>query len=144
MFKDPFSFDGRIRRSEYGISCVIYVVAILIINLIVASNRELGILGLAYIPIIWFIWAQAAKRCHDVGNNGWWQLIPFYFFFLLFEDGQNGFNQYGDNPKSITSIGGKSTGTSGGYQGGYTGGHNNPTTNYSSKTNGYQDGDLYK
>lgn len=83
MFKDPFSFDGRIRRSEYGISCVIYVVAILIINLIVASNRELGILGLAYIPIIWFMWAQAAKRCHDVGNNDWWQLIPFYFFFLL-------------------------------------------------------------
>lgn len=156
MFKNPFSFDGRIRRTEYGVSFIIYVVVAVIVNAIIESSRgDAAILGLAYIPMLWFLWAQGAKRCHDVGNSGWWQLIPFYVFWLLFQDGQPGPNQYGENPKGIQVIGGQTfqggqnTGTTGGYQGGYSGGHNNPTTNYSSTENpsnsgGYKDGDLYK
>jgi uncharacterized membrane protein YhaH (DUF805 family) len=156
MFKNPFSFDGRIRRTEYGVSVIIYGIVDVIINAIMASSKDAGIFGLAYIPMLWFLLAQGAKRCHDVGNNGWWQIIPFYALWLLFQDGQPGANQYGENPKGIQSIGGQlfqggqNTGTSGGgYQGGYSGGHNNPNTNYSStenpsKTDGYKDGDLYK
>jgi uncharacterized membrane protein YhaH (DUF805 family) len=156
MFKNPFSFEGRIRRTEYGLSFIFYAIAAGIINVIVEESRgDAVILGLAYIPMLWFLWAQGAKRCHDVGNSGWWQLIPFYVFWLLFQDGQPGPNQYGENPKGIQSIGGQTfqggqnTGTSGGYQGGYSGGHNNPTTNYLSTENpsnsgGYKDGDLYK
>jgi uncharacterized membrane protein YhaH (DUF805 family) len=49
--------------------------------------------------MIWFLWAQNAKRCHDRGNSGWYQLIPFYFLVLLFGDGEEGENEYGDNPK---------------------------------------------
>lgn len=155
MFQNPFSFDGRIRRTEYGVSSIIYVVITYIVNGILAISHDAAILILAYIPMLWFLWAQGAKRCHDVGSSGWWQLIPFYGFWLLFQDGQPGPNQYGENPKGIQSIGGQTfqggqnTGTSGGYQGGYIGGHNNPTTNYSSTENpfnssGYKDGDFYK
>ena len=156
MFKNPFSFEGRIRRTEYGISNIIYAVIAVIVNAIMASSRDAGILGLAYIPMLWFLWAQGAKRCNDLGNNGWWQLIPFYALWLLFQDGQPGSNQYGENPKGIQIIGGQTTqsgttnlvNTGTGYQGGYSGGHNNQTTNYSSnenptKTDGYKDGDLY-
>ncbi len=156
MFKNPFSFDGRIRRTEYGVSFIIYAVVSVIINAIMASSRDAGIFGLAYIPMLWFLWAQGAKRCHDVGNNGWWQIIPFYAFWLLFQDGQPGANQYGENPKGIQVVGGvtfqggqNSGASGGGYQGGYIGGHNSPNTNFSSTENpskkeGYQDGDLYK
>ena len=156
MFKNLFSFEGRIRRTEYGISFIIYVVLASIVNTIIASSRDAGIIGLAYIPMLWFLWAQNAKRCHDVGNNGWWQLIPFYPLWLLFQDGEPGSNQYGENPKGIQVIGGQTiqsgttnpVNTGSGYQGGYTGGHNNPTTNYSStdsssKSEDYKDGDLY-
>ena len=98
MFSSPFSFDGRIRRTEYGISFIIVVIVNTFLNAIVASG-EVPIIGLAYIPTLWFYWAQGAKRCHDVGNNGWWQIIPFYVFWLLFQDGQPGLNEYGQNPK---------------------------------------------
>jgi uncharacterized membrane protein YhaH (DUF805 family) len=156
MFSNPFSFDGRIRRTEYGVSFIIYAVIAVIINAIVGTSRNGAIFGLAYIPMLWFLWAQGAKRCHDLGNNGWWQLIPFYALWLTFQDGQVGSNEYGENPKGIQSIGGytpqggQNPGTTGGdYQGGYSGGHNSPNTNYSSNENlsskdGYKDGDLYK
>jgi uncharacterized membrane protein YhaH (DUF805 family) len=98
MFSSPFSFDGRIRRTEYGISLIIYVIVAAFVKPIMVSG-EAPIIGLAYIPMLWFLWAQGAKRCHDVGNNGWWQIIPFYVFWLLFQDGQKGLNEYGPNPK---------------------------------------------
>ena len=165
MFKNPFSFDGRIRRTEYGLSHLMAIFGILIVAFIfgligaslnAADDSIKASLVLAYIPYFWFIWSQGAKRCHDLGNSGWWQLIPFYGFWLLFQDGQAGPNQYGENPKGIQAIGGQTfqgsqnTGTSGsGYQGDYTGGHNSSNTNYSAtenpaKIDGYKDGDLYK
>ena len=56
------------------------------------------------IPVIWFMIAQGAKRCHDRGNSGWYQLIPFYELWMLFADSDNGNNEYGPNPKGIGNI----------------------------------------
>ena len=97
MFSAPFSFDGRIRRTEYGISFIIYVCAYLL--LIAAVAKSASILVVAFIPLLWFLWAQGAKRCHDRGNSGWYQLIPFYVFWLLFAEGDNFDNEYGNSPK---------------------------------------------
>ena len=155
MFKNPFSFEGRIRRTEYGLTLIINaVVSQIIIGIIGASDGDAAILALAYFPMMWFGWAQGAKRCHDVGNSGWWQLIPFYALWLLFQDGQPGTNEYGENPKGIQVVGGQTlqgdpnNSTTGGYSGGYSGGHNNPNTNFTqtgqaSNKDGYKDGDLY-
>lgn len=101
MFQNPFSFDGRIRRTEFGISFIIYIVAVGIVAVIMQSGGGAAIIGLAYIPMLWFFWAQGAKRCHDRGNSGWYQIIPFYGFWLLFADGDKGINGYGSNPKEI-------------------------------------------
>lgn len=98
MFSNPFSFDGRIRRTEYGISFIIFVFVAVFVNALVKTG-EYPIIGLAYIPMYWFLWAQGAKRCHDLGNNGWWQIIPFYVFWLIFANADSGINQYGRNPK---------------------------------------------
>ena len=101
MFSHPYSFDGRIRRSELWISTIIYTVIALIINAIGKDGGSLGTVYLAYIPLLWFIAAQNAKRCHDRGNSGWYQLIPFYGLWLLFGDSDPGNNMYGNNPKGI-------------------------------------------
>ena len=54
---------------------------------------------LTIVPAYWFLWAQGAKRCHDRGNSGWYQIIPFYFFVMLFGRSEEGVNDYGTNPK---------------------------------------------
>ena len=96
MFKNPFSFDGRIRRTEYGLSVLIYSFTYGIILTLAG-----GLALILMIPMLWFLWAQGAKRCHDVGNSGWWQIIPLYGLWLLFQDGQPGSNNYGENPKGV-------------------------------------------
>jgi uncharacterized membrane protein YhaH (DUF805 family) len=100
MFKNPFSFDGRIRRTEYGLSFIFFIIGSIVVGLIVgATGAPTAIMYLFLIPLYWFLFAQAAKRCHDLGNSGWWQLIPFYGFWLLFADGDKEENKYGLNPK---------------------------------------------
>jgi uncharacterized membrane protein YhaH (DUF805 family) len=97
--KNIFSFNGRIRRLEYGISMIISAVIDTVITGILESSPEASIIGLLLIPLIWFVLAQGTKRCHDLGHNGLWQFIPFYSLWLLFQDGSMGANQYGKNPK---------------------------------------------
>ncbi len=102
MFSKPFSFKGRIRRLEYGLSYLLIYLIFLPINVTPEENVTEGMAIfylLIYIPILWFFWAQGAKRCHDRGNSGWYQLIPFYGLWLLFGDGEEGENKYGVNPK---------------------------------------------
>lgn len=101
MFKNPFSFEGRIRRTEYGITFIIYVIASLIINLVIDADEGTAILGLAYIPILWLLFAQGAKRCHDRGHSGWYQLIPLYVLWMLLDAGDSELNEYGPNPKGV-------------------------------------------
>ena len=52
------------------------------------------------IPILWFLYAQGAKRCHDRNCSGWWQLVPFYPIWMLFAEGTRGPNEYGPDPKN--------------------------------------------
>lgn len=99
MFSNPFSFDGRIRRMEYGISIIFYFVTVTILNIVIKSG-EFPMLGIVYIPLLIFIWAQGAKRCHDLGNSGWHQVIPFYVFWMIFQKPQSDINEYGRNPKN--------------------------------------------
>ena len=96
MFSSVFSYNGRIRRTEYGLSFIIYIFAYaIIVGLVKASS----LFALAYIPLLWFIWAQGAKRCHDRGNSGWYQIIPFYVFWMIFAEGEKNTNDYGNPAK---------------------------------------------
>lgn len=111
MFRNPLSFKGRIGRLEYGLSCLFYLVLYLLLLLpcFVTSNEDvIGILMalciMLFIPTLWFMLAQGAKRCHDRGHSGWWQFIPFYGLWMLFGDGEPCENVYGKDPKGRSEI----------------------------------------
>lgn len=104
MFKNPFSFQGRIRRTEFGISYIIYgciVFPLSIVQDLINSSAVVIFSLILLIPLLWFLLAQGVKRCHDRGNSGLYIFIPFYIFWMLFADGDPGPNEYGPNPKGV-------------------------------------------
>lgn len=103
MFSNPFSFSGRIRRTEYCLSFLIYYIYCIIYNIVIEETDSIGLIIfmiLTLIPMVWFFWAQGAKRCHDRDNSGFYQLVPFYIFVMMFGKGDQGPNSYGDDPKA--------------------------------------------
>lgn len=113
MFKNPFSFTGRIRRTEYGLSvllCVLgYFLCYLISSLLAAIlkiqlSEFSAVFWFLFVPVLYFIITQGVKRCHDMGQSGWYQFIPFYCFFQLFKEGESNGNRFGPNPKEFGNF----------------------------------------
>lgn len=106
MFRRSFSFHGRIRRLEYGITFIVVSIWMTIIPTIITLDESIYspvwivICLLSTILAYWILLAQGCKRSHDRGYSGWWQLIPFYPLVLLFGKGDQGENEYGDDPKN--------------------------------------------
>ena len=103
MFSHAFSFAGRIRRLEFGLSFIIYMMIAVVLS---AGTEDTPLLVILYIPLLWFWWAQMCKRFHDKGESGLrilMLLIPLYNIYVLimlfFEDGEPYENDYGKDPK---------------------------------------------
>ena len=56
-------------------------------------------LAIPFLVTVWFYIAQAIKRCHDRGNIGLFLIVPFYYLWMLFGDGDPYENKYGPDPK---------------------------------------------
>ena len=108
MFSSPFGFKGRIRRTEYFLSYIMLSVWVVIASMLAFFLDELFrptvivptmFMIFFYTLSVWFWCAQSCKRCHDRGNSGWYQLIPFYWLVLLFGQGEAVANKYGQPAK---------------------------------------------
>lgn len=97
IFEHPFSFKGRISRTEVWFSWLLVALIENFLGLFFGGDVG-GIIFTMGIQIVllWHIIAQNTKRCHDLGHNGWWQLIPFYSFWMGFAKGQDKDNEYGE------------------------------------------------
>lgn len=113
MFRYPFSFRGRIRRLEYNLSWLLYLALVVPLQLLApgeqaeatAGGALFGLLAIVVVPpAMWFLVAQGAKRCHDRNGTGFFQVIPYYLFWLWLAPGQRGPNDYGPDPKAPAEL----------------------------------------
>ncbi len=97
--KHYFSFNGRIGRKEYFLSYLAVQIISMFFTAIPGDDAFAVIMFLlmlvSIVPILWFIYAQGAKRCHDMGFSGWFQLIPLFVIVMFFMRGEDKINQYG-------------------------------------------------
>lgn len=105
MFMTFPTWHGRIRRLEFGIVFIIYFVLYVIVRIVQDKASYEGNDSMWW--FWWFINAvlsfllviQAIKRSHDMGDTGWYVIIPFYILALLFVKGDKGINRFGSDPK---------------------------------------------
>ena len=116
-----FSFKGRFGRGQYWLSQVLQLVVILAFAVLIgmilnvmgvptsAADDPMGVvLAVGY---FWMLLASHAKRWHDLGRSGWWQLvglIPFGGIYVVimcgFVRGDTGPNRYGPDPLADHDI----------------------------------------
>jgi len=104
-------FSGRSTRTEYWMFILYYVITSIIVN-IVDYFLGTGFLSLIFAIVIWIPSISiAARRLHDIGRSGWWQLIGLIpvigvivLIVFLVQDSHDE-NEYGPNPKLIKEEG---------------------------------------
>jgi uncharacterized membrane protein YhaH (DUF805 family) len=112
-FSKYVDFSGRARRSEFWyfflFSVLVQVVAS-ILDSILGTDYDTGSGGLVsaiaalalFLPSI----AVSARRLHDIGKSGWWQLlaiipiIGWIMVIIWYCTDSKPDNQYGPNPKT--------------------------------------------
>ena len=108
FFRNYANFSGRSSRSAYWFWFLWSVIITLFTEILRASiGGELSPVDI--IDLVWSLgilvpgFALAARRLHDVGRSGWWQLIaltivgiiPLFIWFVSAGDSDT--NKYGDN-----------------------------------------------
>ena len=107
FFRNYANFSGRSSRSAYWFWHLWSVIVSFFIEFLVGLSGDsiiFNILGLVWgLAVLVPSSALTARRLHDVGRSGWWQLIVLTIvgiiplFIWLVSAGDNDTNKYGDN-----------------------------------------------
>jgi len=118
VLKKYATFTGRAQRAEFWyfvlfntiVSIVLTILDVILDAMFGSGTRLLS--GIYSLAVLIPSTAVGARRLHDIGKSGWWQLIaliPLIGSILLiiwFATDSKEDNQYGENPKkgSHTNI----------------------------------------
>jgi len=108
-FKQFADFNGRWRRKSYWMFVLFNVIFSIVANGI-DQLLGLGLIGTIYSLVLLVPGlSAAARRLHDTGRSGWWQLlwlIPIIGWIVLLvflaQDSHDD-NDYGVNPKAVAA-----------------------------------------
>jgi uncharacterized membrane protein YhaH (DUF805 family) len=101
--KTYFSPNGRIGRINYLVLTVLSSIAFILLPMLLGAWLEFALL----LPYLAFVMAAGARRLHDLGKSGWWQLLNFIpilnlalaIYMVLFR-GETSDNKYGPPSKA--------------------------------------------
>jgi len=100
-----FDFEGRATRQQYWMFVLWYIILYVGLS-IIGGVLDLGILAIIFSLAIWApSIAIGARRLHDIGKSGWWQLlliIPIIGWIILIiwlaSEGDVADNEFGPSP----------------------------------------------
>ena len=106
-YKKYADFTGRARRKEFWMFVLFYFIVSIVLG-IVDSIIGFQLLGLLFslgslIPSL----AIGARRLHDTGRSGWWQLlyliplIGLIIMIVFLVQDSHPDNEYGPNPTAV-------------------------------------------
>lgn len=106
-YKRYADFTGRARRQEFWMFILFYIIVSIVLG-IIDSILGMQILGVLFslgslIPSL----AIGARRLHDTGRSGWWQLlyiiplIGLIIMIVFLVQDSHPDNEYGPNPKAV-------------------------------------------
>jgi uncharacterized membrane protein YhaH (DUF805 family) len=111
VLKKYATFDGRAHRTEFWMFVLVNIVISIglnIVDAVIGTNGEYGggVLSSIYsLAVLIPTLAVGARRLHDIGKSGWWQLIaliPIVGAIVLIvwfaTKGKGGANEHGPNP----------------------------------------------
>jgi uncharacterized membrane protein YhaH (DUF805 family) len=117
VLKNYATFSGRARRKEYWMFVLWNTIVIIVIGIVFGILTDITNVS-AFSAVSWIYLlavlipslAVSVRRLHDIGKTGWWLLLAFIpiigaivLFVFSVLDSQPGDNQYGPNPKGISS-----------------------------------------
>tara|TARA_B100000768_G_C11012536_1_gene262645 strand:+ start:157 stop:498 length:342 start_codon:yes stop_codon:yes gene_type:complete len=100
-------FSGRARRKEYWMFILFYLIFYIVLSVIDGFLESIWLSSVYSLVLLVPSISVAARRLHDVGKSGWWQLIvlipligAIILIFFLVKDSHDD-NDYGPNPKLL-------------------------------------------
>lgn len=116
VMNNYMNFNGRARRKEYwqfvAVNIVLNVAISVVFTILGMVADVFAVLGLAVSGLVGLGLllpglAVSVRRLHDLGKSGWFLLIalipivgPLYLLYLFIQEGVQGANEYGEDPKA--------------------------------------------
>lgn len=101
VMKKYATFQGRARRREYWLFLLVSTLISIAIGIVEGLAGDSQIISSIYnlavlVPTI----SVGVRRLHDSDRSGWWLLLPIVNLIFLVQDGTQGDNRFGPNPKA--------------------------------------------
>jgi uncharacterized membrane protein YhaH (DUF805 family) len=94
-------FSGRARRKEYWMFLLFNMIISILLSFIDRKGSVMNLYSLAVlIPAI----AVGVRRMHDTDHSGWWILFPVVNLVFAVQEGQQGGNRFGADPKGQEKV----------------------------------------
>jgi uncharacterized membrane protein YhaH (DUF805 family) len=105
-FRKYADFSGRAHRKQYWMFVLIYSIIYIVLALIDGALNTLWLTSIFSLVIFIPSISIGARRLHDTGRTGWWQLIylipliGIIVMLIFLSQDSHDENKYGISPKS--------------------------------------------